>query len=302
MDAEEIPELHIKLTNKGMLLYDGWSKEKLLGLLRDKLMRQYKIKLLLPIYPCNDVQCDASLESCHSIIHSGIYNERILVELERKGMSPHKIMKVFKYGLLSLNSEELEYFQDFGADMNVVNNKDMWSRKLDVKLIWNLIVAGLTENQCWNIVTCGLVSQDERVLCRLLWSGVDVPGILNWPGQIKPVTATIITFLKKLDIDEDILLYVKEHGIDDEVEDMLIDLGYNEYSEERQTLEEILCSLTILESTASSSLTTSHSAGSNKAVPMSVSTQSAPCACTCCLNLLPNKQGHEALKRNDYLR
>lgn len=151
-------------------------------------------------------------------------------------MSPRKIMQAMKYGLLSLSSEELKYFRDFGAEVNVVNNADMWSRKLDVKLIWNLIVAGLTENQCWNIVMCGLMSQDKSVLCRLLWSGVNVPGILNWPGQIKPVTSTMVAFLEKLGIDENALRYIEENGIDDEVEDMLIDLGYSEY-EEKQALE-----------------------------------------------------------------
>lgn len=151
-------------------------------------------------------------------------------------MSPRKIMKAMKYGLLSLSPEELKYFQDFGAEADVVNDADMWSKRLDMKLIWNLIVSGLTENQCWNIIMCGLVSQDESVLCRLLWSGVDVPGILNWPGQVKPVTPTMIAFLKKLGIDEDTLRYVEEKGIDNEAEDMLIDLGYNEYEEE-QALE-----------------------------------------------------------------
>lgn len=141
-----------------------------------------------------------------------------------------------KYGLLSLSPEGLKYFQDFGAEINIVNDVDMWSKKLDVKLTWNLIVAGLTESQCWNIVMCGLASQDKSVLCRLLWSGVDVPGILNWPKQTEPVTPAIMTFLRKLGIDENTLSYAEENGIDDEVEDMLIDLGYGEY-EEKQALE-----------------------------------------------------------------
>lgn len=85
MDTEEVHETVLKLTNKGTFLYAGWSKERLLSLLRDKLMRQHKIELS-SIYPCNDAQCDASLESCHSIIHSGIYNECILVKLEKKGI------------------------------------------------------------------------------------------------------------------------------------------------------------------------------------------------------------------------
>lgn len=86
MDIEELheTELNIKLTNKGTFLYSGWSKEKLLSLLKNKLMRQHKIKLS-SVYPCNDVQYNTSSESYHSIIHSGIYNECILVKLEKKG-------------------------------------------------------------------------------------------------------------------------------------------------------------------------------------------------------------------------
>lgn len=59
-------------------------------------------------------------------------------------MSPHSIIRTIKYGLLSLTAEELKYFQSFGVKM-----KDTWTKqKFDEKLIWNLIVTGLTENQC----------------------------------------------------------------------------------------------------------------------------------------------------------
>lgn len=144
------------------------------------------------------------------------------------------IMKAIKYGLLSLTSEELKYFQDFGVEI-----KDTWTTKnLDEKLIWNLLATGLTENQCWNIIMYGLVSQDENILSRLLSSGIDVPGILSWPGEFKPVTPTMIRFLKDLGMDEDTLCYVKENGIDDEAEDMLIDLGYNEYKE-KEILQQV---------------------------------------------------------------
>lgn len=142
-------------------------------------------------------------------------------------MSPHSIIKAIKYGLLSLTAEELKYFQSFGVEM-----KNGWTKeKLDEKLIWNLIITGLTENQCWNIIMCGLISQDDNVLYRLLSSGIDVPGILSWPGKSKPITSTMIRFLKELGMDKDTLCYVKENGIDDEIEDMLIDLGYNDYKE-----------------------------------------------------------------------
>lgn len=86
-DEEALREtkLHIKLTNKGMLIYGRWSNERLLSLLRNKLMRcSIKIKSL-SMY--TDMQYDASRDkSLHLIIHSGMYNECILLELEGKGI------------------------------------------------------------------------------------------------------------------------------------------------------------------------------------------------------------------------
>ncbi|XP_050452708.1 uncharacterized protein LOC126852207 [Cataglyphis hispanica] len=294
-------KLCIKLTNKGMFINGSWNNEKLLALLKDKLVQRDKIKSF-----------DKSLQF---IIHSGIYSEYVLLELERKGMSPHRIMKAIKYGLLNLTSEEQKYFQDFETEV-----QDTWTKeKLDEKLISNLIATGLTEDQCWNIIMCGLVSQDENILYRLLLNGIDVPGILSWPGESKPVTPTMIRFLKKLGIDEDVLSYVKENGIDDEIEDMLIDLGYNEYKEKEDS-EEVLCecNLTILEShstlleaqTASDIapcplLKSFSSCILNKVAPLSnvsTCTQHHFAACICYLNLLPKEKDDENLKRNDYLR
>lgn len=142
-------------------------------------------------------------------------------------MSPRNIVKAMKYGLLSLAPEELKYFQGFGAETDA----GTWSKRLDDKLIWNLAATGLTENQCWTIVTCGLASQDGDTLYRLLSSGIDVPGILNWQGKVKSASPTVIRFLKKLGLDEGTCNYVEENGIDEEAEDVLIDLGYNEYRE-----------------------------------------------------------------------
>lgn len=77
-------KLHIKLTGKGMFIYGEWSKEKLLSLLKNKLVRHHEIKSLLV---CSDVECDASFnKSLHSTIHSGIYNECILLKLEEEGI------------------------------------------------------------------------------------------------------------------------------------------------------------------------------------------------------------------------
>ncbi|XP_018401331.1 PREDICTED: uncharacterized protein LOC108778604 [Cyphomyrmex costatus] len=304
-------KLHIKLTDKGIFIYGGWSSDRLLNLLKDKFLRRNNIKLY-------DAQYDVSSdESLHFIIHSGMYNECILLKLEEKGMSPQSIVKAMKYGLLRLTSEELKYFQDFGVEINA----DTWMKKLDDKFIWNLAAIGLTEDQCWIIVTCGLMSQDKNILYRLLSSGIDVPGILNWQGKVKPVSPTIIRFLKKLGIDEDTCNYIKENGIDDEAEDILIDLGYNEYKKKEalEVTEEILChcDLTILESYSTfleekfpdtisdNSLKSSCSCSLDEIIFSNIFVTSMQCnsaLCPCYLNLLPKERASKALTRNDYLK
>lgn len=76
-------KLCIKLTNKGMFINGNWNNEKLLALLKDKLVQRDKIKSL-SVY--TDGQYDVSInKSLQFIIHSGIYNECVLLELERKG-------------------------------------------------------------------------------------------------------------------------------------------------------------------------------------------------------------------------
>lgn len=76
-------KLCIKVTNKGMFINGSWSNEKLLNLLKDKLVQRDKIKSL-PVY--TDGQYDVSFnKSLQFIIHSGIYNECVLLELEGKG-------------------------------------------------------------------------------------------------------------------------------------------------------------------------------------------------------------------------
>lgn len=91
LDAQNITDekmlretkLHVKLTNKG-IIYGGWDNEKLFSLLKDKLVRYKNIKSLPA---CTDMQCDVSCnKSLHFIIHSGMYNECILLELEGKGI------------------------------------------------------------------------------------------------------------------------------------------------------------------------------------------------------------------------
>lgn len=93
-EASREMKLHIKLTNKGMLVYGGWSNERLLSLLKGKLMQYNNIKSLSV---CTNVQCD---ESLHFIIHSGMYNECILLELEGKGIKTFSYENFCTYILL----------------------------------------------------------------------------------------------------------------------------------------------------------------------------------------------------------
>ncbi|KYN44906.1 hypothetical protein ALC56_00902 [Trachymyrmex septentrionalis] len=254
-----------------MFIYGGWSNERLLNLLKNKLVRR---------------------------------------------MSPQSIVKAMKYGLLGLSSEELKYFEDFGAKIN----EDTWMKKLDDRFIWNLAATGLTEDQCWTIVTYGLVSQDKSILYRLLSSGIDVPGIINWQGKVKPISSTTIRFLRKLGIDENTCNYVEKNGIDDETEDILIDLGYNEYKKKEalEVTEEILCdcNLTILESystflegktfdTKSDNSSKTSCFCSLDDICSNIFVTSMQCNLTSCphyLNLLPKEQASKTLTRNDYLK
>lgn len=90
-------KLSIKLTNKGMFICGKWNNEKLLSLLKDKLVQHNKIKSL-PV--CTNGQCDVSFDkSLHFIIHSGIYNECVLLELERKGFVAPFFLEFFLYHL-----------------------------------------------------------------------------------------------------------------------------------------------------------------------------------------------------------
>lgn len=84
-------KLYIKLTNKGMFIYGGWSNDRLLNLLKDKLVRRNNIKSLST---CTDARCDKLL---HFIIHSGMYNECILLKLEEKGI------KIFSWEFLCIS-------------------------------------------------------------------------------------------------------------------------------------------------------------------------------------------------------
>jgi len=100
--------LHIKLTNNGMLIDGEWNNERFLSLLKCKLMQHDKMKSLSV---CTKMECDAhTLQLMHSIIHSGIYNEHILLELEKKGIKAllreNLLCTLYEYTLYYLRSKE----------------------------------------------------------------------------------------------------------------------------------------------------------------------------------------------------
>lgn len=125
-----------------------------------------------------------------------------------------------KHGLRNLDPNELLNFEYLtGETLNKT------SLNLNDELISNLQLIGLTDEQCWNIIMFGLISQTECILYRLALSGIDVPGILNWLGSVKPASTKIINFLKTIGIDENVISFVEKNGIDDESCHMLKDLG-----------------------------------------------------------------------------
>lgn len=78
-DTVKEEPLDVKLTKKGMLIYGEWSREKLIDVLTSKLTRRGKQEL--PV-------CDDTLpQVLHCIIHSGIYDEHVLRQIEIKGTS-----------------------------------------------------------------------------------------------------------------------------------------------------------------------------------------------------------------------
>lgn len=143
-------------------------------------------------------------------------------------MSAHTIIKAMKLGLISLSYCELLYFKDFNVDPHTLEFKDTWSDKFNDELISNLRTTGLNETECWHIIVYGVRLQSSRALCRLMLSGIDVPGILKWQSPINAASSKIIQFLRRIGVEEDVIELVEQYGIDDETEQMLVDLGLNE--------------------------------------------------------------------------
>ncbi|KAG7212408.1 hypothetical protein KM043_012725 [Ampulex compressa] len=238
-----------------MYVYGKWTKNELLGLLIQRLISN------VPTQPTTSksirsLNKDRSLkEKLNSIIHSGMYNEYILSELQKKDMSPYVILKVMKHGLRSLTPDTLKFFKEFNVNLDTLESNYIRTDNLNDRLIMNLRAIGIAEPECWNIIIHGLTSQNECVLYKLFLSGIDVPGILNWQTSLNQTEKAMLDFLRYIGIKEYIIELVAEYGVDDETRNMLYDLGYNDKDVEYLNAQDIFSehSLIILESDASKS-------------------------------------------------
>lgn len=83
-EASREAHLHIKLLSNRLLSDGEWSKRRFLDSLKCKLMRHDKMKSLSV---CTKEKRHASFNTLlRSAIHSGVYDECILLELEDKGI------------------------------------------------------------------------------------------------------------------------------------------------------------------------------------------------------------------------
>nr|XP_012137154.1 PREDICTED: uncharacterized protein LOC105662038 [Megachile rotundata] len=302
-ETGKAPKLDITFTNRGFQLYGTLSKRELLKLLKHKLERCIRVQIYSPEKIIYDT---TSNERLWITISSGLYSTNVLKKLQKNGISIHTIIKAMKLGLISLSYCELSYFKDFNVDPYIMEFKEMWSTKLDDELILNLTPTGLTELECWNVIMYGVAIQKSRILCHLMLSGIDIPGILTWQSPIKIVLPEIIQFLKYLGIDEGIIQVVKQFGIDEETEQMLIDIGFHEMKEQFSNMEEVVCGTKLtVESDTSSSRETQDICKTNnlKAISSSTDTSSDFQLNSCQCHLAKNKTAAElTAQRNDYLR
>ncbi|XP_017791247.1 PREDICTED: uncharacterized protein LOC108573350 [Habropoda laboriosa] len=223
-------------------------------------------------------------------------------------MSIHSIIKAMKLGLISLSYCELLYFKDFKVEPYILEFKGMWSSKLSDELILNLRPTGLCEIECWNIIIHGVMLQSPSILRHLILSGIDVPGILNWKSPINFASSKIIEFLRHIEIEENIIQLVEYHGINEETEQMLVDLGLNEMEEKISNMEEIICecSLTILEPSSSSLKITENifkmDSSKSSSSFIDASDDFQQCTCQCYLSAKNKTIDEMIAERNDYLR
>lgn len=116
-----------------------------------------------------------------------------------------------KFGIKKLDNEKRIKFE------TEINNEEFCSI---------LKFSGCNSKECDNIISNGLFCQDECILSRLMATGIDVAGILNWTGIVTPVTPRTESFLEELEIDKKLTKGATKNGIDEESKEILNMLGY----------------------------------------------------------------------------
>ncbi|XP_054003839.1 uncharacterized protein LOC128889844 [Hylaeus anthracinus] len=297
-------KLNIGLTDKGLQLYGTWNRTKLLKLITHKLKQCIRDQLSSKRFltdPTNNRRLWITIQS-------GLYSTYVLKTLQKKGMSVHTIIKAMKLGLLKLNRCEVFYFKSFNVDPYILQFQDMWSRKFSDELISSLRSTGLSESECWYIIVHGIELQNSHILCQLMLSGIDVPGIINWRSPVNHASPKIIKFLKHIGIEESIIQLVEQYGIDEETEQILIDIGFYEMEEKCSNLEEILCecSFTMLDSDTNSLEMIQNICEVNHSRSITTPTDTLDyfqqCPCLCHLVAEKNTVEELSVQRNDYLR
>lgn len=129
---EEPPD--VKLTKKGTLIYGEWSREKLIDVLTNKLTRRGKQEL--PV--CDDTL----LQVLHCIIHSGIYDEHVLRQIEGRG----RYVKIVFYRNLFdtcahyLRNQNFRYVTAQYREGNEIRSSQSRARRTEIfRRLWSRI-------------------------------------------------------------------------------------------------------------------------------------------------------------------
>ncbi|XP_066591172.1 uncharacterized protein [Prorops nasuta] len=175
------------------------------------------------------------------VINQGTFSQKVLNLLKQKGINNCTIMKTMKYGFNCLNLADLQYFEDFIIMSELIKIKEGLMEDYSNELILNLRPIGFSCSECWHIVISGILNQDQHTLLKLFISGIDIPRILNWCiPKIKP-SKSVLQILTNIGIDEESLRITIKYGIDDEIVQIIKDLGYNVQEELLNIEQNVKC-------------------------------------------------------------
>lgn len=88
------------------------------------------------------------------------------------------------------------------------------------------------EQESLNIVLTGLASQKSCCLFKLTINGINTTKIINWPTSMTEATDEVIQFLKKLNLEENILKFVIEKGITEDALEFLSNFGFSNINDD----------------------------------------------------------------------